>query len=187
LSPRLYLDVAETFERIKSDTLATISSSSLGSLFTSPPSSYRGAKEPIRSPGRKRDADHLTPSPRAEPRTQLPDLRGWLVNHTRLHINVQGLVFCSQFACEGSQCRNRHCDRPHKNFPLDFTPAERLIVTNHVRRTPGLMFANHVSLPSFVRGQGGSPAVPPPPPPVRPRPTPAAAPRAAANPVPPFV
>jgi hypothetical protein len=187
LSPRLYLDVAETFERIKSDTLATISSSSLGSLFTSPPSSYRGAKEPIRSPGRKRDADHLSPSPRAEPRNQLPDLRGWLVNNTRLHINVQGLVFCSQFACEGSQCRNRHCDRPHKNFPLDFTPAERLIVTNHVRRTPGLMFANHVSLPSFVRGQGGSPAVPPPPPPVRPRPTPAAAPRAAANPVPPFV
>jgi hypothetical protein len=42
IDPKHYLDVAEAFQRIKSDTLATISSSSLGSLFTSPPSSYRG-------------------------------------------------------------------------------------------------------------------------------------------------
>jgi hypothetical protein len=37
-----------------------------------------------------------------------------------------------------------------------------------VKNTPGLTFANHVSLPSYVRGQGGQPAIPPPPP-TRPR------------------
>eukprot|EP00978_Attheya_sp_CCMP212_P006696 scaffold15529_cov49-Attheya_sp.AAC.4 len=125
----------------------------------------------------------MSPSPRGEPRNQPPDLRGWLNNNTRLHINVRGLVFCSQFACEGSYCRNRNCDRPHKFFPLDFSPSERLIVTNHVRNTPGLMFTSHVALPSFVRGAGGQPAIPPPPPPVRQRQTPVAAPRAA-NPTP---
>eukprot|EP00978_Attheya_sp_CCMP212_P028815 scaffold100539_cov51-Attheya_sp.AAC.2 len=121
LSPRLYLDVAETFQRIKSDTLATISSSSLGSLFMSPPSSYKSTKEP-KSPGRKRDADQLTPSPRGAPQ-QPPDLRGWLNNNTRLHINVRGLVFCSQFACKGSYCRNRNCDGPPPQaIPLRFHP-----------------------------------------------------------------
>jgi hypothetical protein len=47
LKSSIYCDVARDFERIKSNTLNTISSSSLGALFTSPPLSYSGPKEAL--------------------------------------------------------------------------------------------------------------------------------------------
>ena len=170
ISPQVYAEVAADLQRIKSDTFTTINSSSLGALFTSPPSSYTGPRgDGPRTPNRKREQEQPSPNQRAEQRQRGPDLRGWLQNHTRMHIMIRGVPFCSQFACEGSTCREAgRCDRPHKHFPLDFSLADRLSIANHVKNTPGLTFANHVSLPSYVRGQGGQPAIPPPPP-TRPR------------------
>jgi hypothetical protein len=186
LHPEVYNDVANEFKRIKDNTLATISSSSLGSLFTSAPSSYVAPREP--NPRRQRDPSdrpgNLNNNAGGDRINKSASTRGWLTNNTNGYVLIRGLAFCSSHACDGTACRTRDCPRPHKSYPRDFTQAEQLVICNHIKATPGLMFERGVPLPHFMTGCGGNPSRPPlaPPRTGTPRqvtPQPAAAPAAA--------
>eukprot|EP00978_Attheya_sp_CCMP212_P006530 scaffold15104_cov32-Attheya_sp.AAC.1 len=156
IDPNIYTKVVLEFKRIQDNTLATISASSLGSLFTSAPSSYQAKKATRDNSNNKRKADNEAPHADRVKQQQSPakNNRGWIMNTTGKHVHIPGVHFCSSFACDDSVCRYNACTRGHKNFPRDFTKAEQGLVINHVKATQGLQFANHISLPHFMTGAG---------------------------------
>eukprot|EP00978_Attheya_sp_CCMP212_P007791 scaffold18140_cov28-Attheya_sp.AAC.3 len=153
IDPNTYTKVVLEFKRIQDN-----SASSLGSLFTSAPSSYQAKKatrDNINS-NNKRKADHKVPHADRAKQQQSPanNNRGWIMNTSGKHVHIPGVHFCSSFACDDSMCCYNACTRGHNNFPRDFTKPEQGIVCNHVKATQGLQFANHISLPHFMTGAG---------------------------------
>jgi hypothetical protein len=162
LDPAIYTKVVLEYNRIYDNTMATISSSSLGSLFTSPPSSFEAKKV---NNNKRKNISEATPNERPN-KIQAnggSNNKGWLVNTTGRHVHVPGVQFCSAFACDNGVCRYNACTRGHKNYPRDFDKSEQGFICNHVKATHGLQFASHVPIPHFMNGPGigGNPGRPP--------------------------
>ena len=154
LDPAIYSKVVLEYNRIYDNTMATISSSSLGSLFTSPPSSYHAKKSTSNNNNKRRNEHEAQPNDRINKSPAMGNNKGWLTNTTGRHVHVPGVQFCSAFACDSGPCRYNACTRGHKNFPRDFDKTEQGQICNHVKSTHGLQFASHISLPHFMNGPG---------------------------------